>query len=110
MSALIWNYQGLGHPGTVHELICLVQKYRPKLVFISKTRQDRECVRNLRWRLGLRKCFAANGEGKGGGIALFWDESMTIELKSFNGRHIDVLVAESPSSAKWRATFVFCLW
>jgi hypothetical protein len=72
------------------------------MVFLSETRQDREYVRNLRWRLGLRYCFVVNGIGKGGGIALFWDESVNVELKSFNKRHID-----APESPRWRATFIY---
>lgn len=47
-----------------------------------------------------------NGRGKGGGIALFWDESIKVELKSYNVRHIDVLITESDGE-RWRGTFVY---
>lgn len=70
MNALAWNCRGLGQPQTVHELICLMQKYRPKLVFLSETRQDEPRISKLRWRLGLRNCLAMMSDGSGGGIAL----------------------------------------
>lgn len=47
-----------------------------------------------------------NGVGKGGGLALFWDESLKVELKSYNMRHIDVIITE-PEGARWTATFVY---
>lgn len=47
-----------------------------------------------------------NGRGKGGGIALLWDESIKVELKSYNVRHIDVLITESDGE-RWRGTFVY---
>jgi hypothetical protein len=33
-----------------------------------------------------------NGEGKGGGVALFWEEGVDVNLLSFNKHHIDVLI------------------
>jgi hypothetical protein len=47
-------------------------------------------VKNLRDTLGMKGCFQAKGEGKGGGIALYWLEEVTIELLSFRNHHIDV--------------------
>ena len=61
----------MGHPGTVHDLVHLVRTYKPKIVFISETRQCKEKIKKLRWRLGLKHCMTQDGIGKGGGIALF---------------------------------------
>lgn len=54
----------------------------------------------------MRGCFVVNGTGKGGGIALFWDDSINVTLKSYNMRHIDVIIKEQ-CSAPWRTTFVY---
>jgi len=64
-------------------------------------------VKSLRWRLGLKGCLAVDSHGKRGGIALFWDENILIDLLSMGDRYIDVSVRESPSSAPWRATFIY---
>jgi hypothetical protein len=79
MSILEWNPQGLGQPGTVHELVLLVRTHRPKIVFICETRKREEKIKNLTWRLGLKNCITQPGIGKGGGIALFWDEHVEIK-------------------------------
>lgn len=42
MTIISWNCQGLGHPQTDQELVYSVHTYRPSLVFISKTRQNKE--------------------------------------------------------------------
>jgi hypothetical protein len=56
MNLLAWNCRGLGLPRTVHELVLLVRAYRPKILFISETRQGEKKIKELRWRLGLKHC------------------------------------------------------
>lgn len=106
MCLLSWNCQGLGRPREVQELVCMVQTHRPKVVFLSETRQNQGFVENIKWRIGLRGCLAVNGIGKGGGIALFWDESVNVTIKSYNLRHIDAVITEQ-NQDPWRATFVY---
>lgn len=107
MSLLGWNLRGLGQPGTVQELVLLVRTYRPKLVFISETRQCEEKIKKLRWRLGLKYCITQAGIGKGGGIALFWDEQVAIKILSKGPRYFDVLIKDDPNGRQWRGTFVY---
>jgi exonuclease III len=107
MSLLSWNPRGLGPPGTVQELVRLVRTHRPKIVFISETRQRAEKVKKLRWRLGLKHCIIEDGVGKGAGIALFWDEQVEIKVLAKGTRYIDVLIKDDPTGRKWRGTFVY---
>ena len=83
---------GTGPPGTVHELVGLVRTYKPQIVFLCETRQNKMYVEDLRWRLGLKHVVSLKEEGKGGGVALFWDESINIELFKINSNVIDVIV------------------
>jgi exonuclease III len=78
MSILSWNCRGLGQPSTVQELSRLVQQYCTKIVFLSETRQQQNRVSNLRFRFGYKNSFVANGKGKGGGLVIYWDESITL--------------------------------
>jgi hypothetical protein len=71
MSIIGWNGRGLGQLATVQELVCLVQTYKPCLVFICETRQSEERVKNLRYRIGMKYCFRVKGDGSGGGLALY---------------------------------------
>jgi hypothetical protein len=45
-------------------------------------------------------------EGKGGGLALFWSSSVSVDLINFGPHHIDVNILET-NGIKWRATFVY---
>ena len=107
MNILSWNCRGVGRSRTVQELVRLVRTYNPKIVFLSETRQCDERVRNLKWRLGLRNCLTAKGVGKGGGLGLFGDENLDVELLSIGENHVDVLVKEQDKDLKWRGTFVY---
>jgi hypothetical protein len=97
----------VGNPRTVHELCVLVQTHHPSLVFLSETWQSKEKMERFRYRLGLRHCFAVGSGNKGGGTALYWDDSIDVFLQSCSERHIDVLIKESPLATAWRATFVY---
>jgi exonuclease III len=107
MKILSWNCRGLGDPRTVQELIRLVCTHQPKIVFLSETRQNKKVIEELRWRIGLKHFVSFHEEGKGGGLALFWHESVDVELFKINSRVIDVLVHGCPNEIKWRCTFVY---
>jgi hypothetical protein len=107
MTTLRWNSRGLGQAATVQELVCLVQTYKPSLVFICETRQSKVRVENLKFRLGMKGCFQAKGEGKGGGIALYWTEEVLVDLLSFSNCHIDAHISGGPYDHMWRGTFVY---
>jgi hypothetical protein len=81
--------------------------HNPKLLFLSETRQNKDYVENLRWRLGLKHVVTFSGKGKGGGLALFWDESIQMSLFKLGRNHIDVTICNLPNMNKWRCTFVY---
>ena len=97
----------VGNPRTVRDLAALVQSYNPKLVFLSETRQSEERMQSLRWRLGLKGCLARRCVGRSGGIALFWDESLAVNLITISNKVIDVSVQEDPTSPPWRISFFY---
>ncbi|KAG2598477.1 hypothetical protein PVAP13_5KG367307, partial [Panicum virgatum] len=97
MNLLCWNCRGVWRSRTVQELVRLVRTHNPKIVFLSETRQSDERVKNLRWRL----------EGTGGGLALFWDDNVVVDLQSLGEHHIDVLIRADVNSTQWRGTFIY---
>jgi hypothetical protein len=54
----------------------------PCLVFLCETTQSEERVKNLRFRLGMSGCYTVKGDGKGGGLVLYWQEGITVDLLS----------------------------
>ena len=95
-----WNCRGVGDPRTVQELERLVHNHRPQLVFLSETRQRKDVVEGLRWRLGLKHVVSFKEEGKGGGLALFWHEDLEVELFKINSRIIDVIIHDIKKGIK----------
>jgi hypothetical protein len=107
MIVLAWNCRGLGMPRTVQELVQLVRTYRPRIVFISETRQKENKIKGLSSRLGLQNCITQKGKGKGAGIALYWDDQIEIKFLSEGSRYFDVLVKDTLNGCTWRGTFVY---
>jgi hypothetical protein len=84
-----------------------VRKIYPKIVFISKTRQQKERVSRLCGRIGLDKTLIVDGHGKGGGLVLFWDASIKIIVLSYGVHYIDTLIWDGHHHASWWGTFVY---
>jgi hypothetical protein len=84
-----------------------VHQYCPKVVFISETRQQRDCVSNLHHRIGLKDSFVVDGQGKGGGLVLFWDDAIKLNALSYGMHYIDTLICDGDHHASWCATFVY---
>jgi hypothetical protein len=78
MSILSWNCRGLGQPQTIQGLVRLIHTTSPKIVFLSETRQHRDRVSNIKGRLGMDNCLVVDGVGKGGGLALYWNDEVKI--------------------------------
>jgi hypothetical protein len=55
----------------------------------------------------MKYCFCVKGEGKGGAIALFWEEGVDVSLLSFDKHHIDVLIKEGVAGVQWRGSFIY---
>jgi hypothetical protein len=107
MSILSWNCYGMGQPRTVQELVQLVHTTAVKIVFISETRQHRDRVNNIKGRLGMNNCFVVDGVGRGGGLALYWNDEIKIQVLSYGLHHVDTLVWDGVHHTAWHATFVY---
>uniref|UniRef100_A0A453IQP4 Endonuclease/exonuclease/phosphatase domain-containing protein n=2 Tax=Aegilops tauschii subsp. strangulata TaxID=200361 RepID=A0A453IQP4_AEGTS len=107
MNILAWNCRGVGNRRTVREVLALVKANDPKLVFLSETRQDVAKVEKLKWRLGLKGFHGVSSNGKSGGLALFWDESLSVTVLDACCHYIDVRVDDVGGGTSWIGTFVY---
>ena len=57
----------------------------------------------LRAHLGMNGCFGVERHGHGGGLALLWDASLVVQIKSYSTYHIDAEV-ELLTGLRWRFT------
>jgi hypothetical protein len=90
----------------VEELRFPVKRFRPTLLFLSKTKMGDAKVKGFMWSLGYTSCYAISCEGRSGGLALFLRIPVVVSLRVFKSHCIDVCVTVE-ESAPWRATFVY---
>jgi hypothetical protein len=64
-------------------------------------------VSNLRWKLGLKNRIAVDSDDRSGGLALFWHESVEVNLIKKNFFYIDVSTRLSPSDPWFQITFLW---
>ena len=107
MNCIGWNCRGCGNNATIRELEVLVKTHIPKFLFLCETRQKSDRVERMRRRLGLSGFAGCDSDGMSGGLALFWHESLHVEVKEVTARYIDVHVCESVSGPRWHATFIY---
>lgn len=107
MSCLAWNCCEAGNATTVRDLCALVKETSSQIVFLCETRQKVDKLSRLCKRLGLRGCAGIDSDGLSGGLALFWHESVSIDIKDMNERYIDAYVCLSPDDPLWHVTFVY---
>jgi hypothetical protein len=63
-------------------------------------------MKRLRNRFGLRGYTGIDSEGMSGGLALYWNESIQVDVEEVTSRYIDVLVQAS-DGPRWRLTCVY---
>jgi hypothetical protein len=80
MSCISFNCRGAGNAPTVRELVTLSQVWSPKLFFLCETRQNKNKMRHLCHRLGLKGFAGFSSEGLSGGLALLWHEQISVEV------------------------------
>lgn len=107
MNALCWNCRGIRLSRTVQELTALARAKSQSFVFLCETRNSESRAANLRWRLGLRNCIAVDSDGRSGGLALFWHESVDVNLIEKNQRYSDVSTRLGTGEPWFRITFVY---
>jgi hypothetical protein len=64
-------------------------------------------VSNIKGRLDMNNCLVVDGVGKGGGLALYWNDEVKIQVLSYGLHHNDTLVWDGVHHAGWRATFAY---
>ena len=107
MNCLSWNCRGAGNSQTVRDLVSLLQAHSRSIVFLCETRQSKVKMKIYRSRLGLSGFEAVHSVGLSGGLALYWHESLDLDVKSMNERYIDAYVSAKAGEPPWMLTCVY---
>ena len=103
MSCLAWNCCGLGNPCTVRELGDLIRAKDPFIVFLAKTWADEARLKELKRNLGFDNLHFVERISKEGGLALFWKNTVDLQVQTSSKNHIDAIVNKGVDGA-WRLT------
>ena len=80
MIALGWNCRGLGNPRSIRELHELVQRWKPKIVFLSETKMKKYRMEREKFKIGLLNGLIVPSVGRSGGLAMLWSRDINVEI------------------------------
>lgn len=104
MSLIAWNCRGLGNHTTVQVLLDLVQRKKPRVLFLCEMFVGRHRIEHVRKHLGFAYCFAVDSVGRRGGLALLWKRDVEVVIQECSLNHIDAMVRWDVGSIWWRCT------
>ncbi|KAL4367155.1 hypothetical protein GQ457_05G022060 [Hibiscus cannabinus] len=103
MRILCWNCQGLGKAQAVRSLARDVTRFSADFIFLCETRLRTQNSTFLRTVLGFENCFFVDVGPGCTGLAIFWNNNITVDLLSYSALHIDVVITYD-SSISFRFT------
>ena len=78
MNLLAWNCRGLGNCSVAEELGELIQAKDPRIIFLSETWSMKKQMEGVRDKLKFDGLFTVSNESWGGGLAMFWKDSINV--------------------------------
>ncbi|KAB2601993.1 hypothetical protein D8674_002998 [Pyrus ussuriensis x Pyrus communis] len=107
MSYIFWNCRGLGSNTTVRALHGLIRKKRPSMIFLSETKMKDHRIVGVRRRLGYVHGFDVSPIGSAGGLSLWWEDNLEVNI-IFSSKHIIDAVMRIKGQTHWsRITGVY---
>ena len=103
MSSLVWNYRGLGNLRTESELAELVRAKDPFVVFLVETWVDEARLKSVLRKIEFVNMFIAPRQNRGGGLVLFWRDSMDVTVEGSGRNYIDAIINKNKQD-EWRFT------
>lgn len=92
MSYIFWNCRGLGSDTMVQALHKLIRKFRPSMIFLSETKMQDHRIDGVQRRMGFPCGFNVSPIGKSGGLSLWWDANLEVEICLSSKNVIDARV------------------
>ena len=92
MTALGWNCRGLGNPQSVRVLHELMQRWKPKIVFLSETKVKKHHMEKEKFKTSLLNGLIVPSVGRREGLAMLWSRDIKVEVQGYSGNYIDAVV------------------
>ena len=85
------------------ELAKLVQAKDLSIVFLDKTQADEARLKDVMKKIQFQNMFVSPRTTRGGGLVLFWRESVNLSVEGFDKNHIDAIINKNKEN-EWRFT------
>ncbi|XP_024196455.1 uncharacterized protein LOC112199713 [Rosa chinensis] len=97
MDVLSWNCRGICNDTTTRALKDLISQNRPQIVFLCETKISRiEDFQKLHRALGFQRYKEVLSTGQSGGLAMFWNDEVTVNVRTVSNHHIDLQIRGGP--------------
>ena len=87
----------------MNELASLVQAKDPFVVFIAETWTDDARLKDVKRKIQFDNMFVVPRANRGGGLVLFWKESIEVTVEGSDKNHIDAIIKRNIED-EWRFT------
>ena len=81
----------------------VIQAKDPSVLFIAETWADEVRLQEIKCKIEFDNLFFVERNNKGGGLALFWRNSVDLSVDSFSPNHTDSIINKGKEDV-WRFT------
>ena len=106
MNIICWNCGGACKAATIRELRDLAKQFAPTMLCIVETQISKARVESLAGTLGFNNSYAVGSSGRSGGIGLFWNDGIKLDVFGYSEYHVDETVSSSNQGTR-RLTCVY---
>lgn len=107
MLILAWNCQGVGRPLTFRALKGSVRAHRPSIILLMESRNKENKMERFRRALNYPNSFYVNPIGLAGGLALWWDSSISISVDVSSNNVVHTSCQSLHDNKSWAMSFVY---
>ncbi|XP_071939954.1 uncharacterized protein [Coffea arabica] len=101
MKVVVWNCRGAGGPLTIPQLKEVLHFHSPNVVFLSETKNQEKFMRSVQKKIRFEKGYVVNSIGKAGGMALYWNNAVTIDHLSHTDWYILACITDKEVNSQW---------
>ena len=94
---------GLGNLCTGNEIANIVQAKDLSVVFIAETWVDEASLKDVKQKIQFENMFVVPREARGGGLVLFWRDTIAVTIEGSDKNHVDVIIHKN-TDLEWRFT------
>ena len=90
----------------MNELREMTKKYAPSMLCVLETQVHKSRVEGLKSTLSYNNAVAVSSSGRSGGLGIFWNNGIKIEILPYSQYHINTIITEAGCES-WRLTCIY---